>query len=155
MAVYHEDWERVIDSLVQSVSEISEIDAPFDLGWAWFMLAHARFKMGEIESVREPLKNALEIFARVRDISALALILEVIGTLLATESDRAGAAYFAGAASRIKRDTGVAIGDVELNRYPEMVEFLESMDDMDFVRHDEGYSAGLEDVIERALQALA
>jgi predicted ATPase/class 3 adenylate cyclase len=155
MAVYHEDWQRVTDSLVQSVDEISGIDAPFDLGWAWFMLAHARFKMGEIETVREPLKNALEIFARVRDISALALILEVVGTLLATESDRAGAAYFAGAASRIKRDTGVAIGDVELNRYPEMVEFLESMDDMDVVRHDEGYSAGLEDVIERALQALA
>lgn len=155
MAVYHEDWDRVIDSLVRSVDEISEIDAPFDLGWAWFMLAHARFKMGEMDAVADPLRNALEIFARVRDLSALALILEVVATVMATEGDRGGAAYFAGAASRIKGDTGVAIGDIELNRYPEMAEFLESMDDMDLVTFDEGHSADLEDVIERALSALA
>lgn len=155
MAVYHEDWETVIDSLVRSVGEFSEIDAPFDLGWAWFMLAHARLKMGQSEEVREPERNALEIFARVRDLSALALILEVVATLLVTEADRSGAAYFAGAASRIRADTGVAIGNVELNRYQEMEEFLETMDGMDLVSHDEGYSADVEDVIDRALRTLS
>jgi tetratricopeptide (TPR) repeat protein len=155
LAVYHEDWETVIDSLVRSVEEFSEVDAPFDLGWAWFMLGHARLKMGEREEVREPERNALEIFARVRDLSALALILEIVAALLLTEGDRAGAAYFAGAASRIKSDTGVAIGDVELNRYPEMVGFLESMEGMDLVSYDEGFSADLDEVIDRAFRALS
>jgi predicted ATPase/class 3 adenylate cyclase len=155
LAVYHEDWETVNDSLLRSVDEFSEIDAPFDLGWAWFMLGHARLKMGHREEVREPERNALEIFARVRDLSALALILEIVATLLLIEDDRAGASYFAGAASRIKADTGVAIGDVELNRYREMVEFLESMGGMDLVSRDEGFSADLDDVIDRAFRALS
>ena len=49
----------------------------------------------------------------------------------------------------------LAIVDVETNRYPEMVEFLESMDDMDRVYFDEGFSASLEDVIERAITVLS
>ena len=155
MAAYHEDWEKVIDSLVRSVDEFSVIDAPFDLGWAWFMLAHARFKMGHSEGVREPERNALEIFARVRDFSALALIFEIVATLLLIEDERAGAAYFAGAVGRIKADTGVAIGDVELNRYPEMVEFLETMEGMDLVSYDGGYSADLDEVIDRAFRVLS
>jgi hypothetical protein len=81
--------------------------------------------------------------------------LEIVAALLLTEGDRAGAAYFAGAASRIKSDTGVAIGDVELNRYPEMVGFLESMEGMDLVSYDEGFSADLDEVIDRAFRALS
>ena len=155
MAVYQKDWATAHRSLERSVEEFSDLDAPYDLGWTWFMVAHVQFNVGDSESVREPIRNALEVFAQVRDLSALALILEVVATLRVVEGDRRGAAYFAGAASRVKADTGIAIAEVELNRYPEMVEFLESMDEMDLASHVEGFSAALEDVIDRAFDALS
>ncbi|HEU4894428.1 MAG TPA: adenylate/guanylate cyclase domain-containing protein, partial [Acidimicrobiia bacterium] len=94
MAVYEEDWNTAVDSLHRSVEVFGSLDAPFDLGWAWFMLAHSNLKMDQVERVRDPLRNSLEIFARVGDISALALILEMVATLLAIEQDRSESAYF-------------------------------------------------------------
>lgn len=154
-AFYRDDWDVVDDSLKRSLVEFSKVDAPYDLGWAWFMFAHAAFKKGAPDKVGEPLRNAMEIFARVRDLSALSLILEVVTTLSVVDGDRPTGSYFTGAASRLRADTGLAIVDVETNRYPEMVEFLESMDDMDRVYYDEGFSASLEDVIDRAFSVLS
>jgi predicted ATPase/class 3 adenylate cyclase len=155
MAAYDEDWGAAVDSLNRSVDVFGSIDAPFDLGWAWFMLAHSHLKMDQLERVREPERNALEIFARVGDISALALIIEMVATLLAVEGDRGASAYFAGAVSRIKAETGVAIQDVELNRYPEMKELMRTLGDLEAVSFEEGMNADLDDVIERARSALS
>ena len=155
VAVYDEDWPTAIDSLHRSVEVFGAIDAPFDLGWAWFMLAHSYLKMNQVALVREPERNALEIFARVGDISALALIIEMVATLLLVEGDRSGSAYFAGAVSRIKAETGVAIQDVELNRYPEMKDLMSTLTDMQVVSFEEGMNADLEDVIEKARAALS
>lgn len=154
-AFYEEDWDAIDESLERSVVEFSKIDAPYDLAWAWFMFAHAAFKKGEPGKVREPVRNALEIFARERDLSALSLILEVVTTLSVVNGDRPNGSYLTGAASRLRADTGLAIVDVDTNRYPEMVEFLESMDDMDRVHFAEGFSAALEDVIDRAFTVLS
>lgn len=152
---YRSEWDPALEALQQAADEFSKIDAPYDLGWTWFMFAHVGFKMGEPATVREPLANALRIFARVRDLSALLLILEVLSTLCVVDSDRASGAYFTGAAQRLKAETGAAIVDIELNRYPAMMDFLETMNEMELVSYDEGHSAALEDVIDRAFAVLA
>lgn len=119
------------------------------------MLAHSHLKLNQVERVREPERNALEIFARVGDISALALIIEMVATLLIVEGDRQGSAYLAGAVSRIKAETGVAIQDVELNRYPEMNELMGTLVDIELITFEEGINADLDEVIERARIALS
>lgn len=150
---YVDEWPVVLESMEIAVEYFSKIDAPYDLGWTWFMVAHARFRLGEIDLMKAPAANALEIFARVGDLSALSLILEMLSTMLLVQGDRSGAAFITGAAERIKTDTGVAIVDVELNRYPVMIEFLQTMDEMDRVFYEEGYSAELDEVVSRARAA--
>lgn len=152
---YREEWTSAIESLGAAAVEFEKIDAPYDLGWTWFMFSHTGFKMGKPEAVREPLGKALEIFARVRDLSALVLILEVLATLCVVDGERELGAYFTGATTRLSTDTGAAIVDVEVNRYPEMVTFADSLDEMEQVAFEEGYSAALEDVIGRAFDVLS
>lgn len=152
---YQENWDEALQALQNAADQFSKVDAPYDLGWTWFMFAHIGFKMGRPGPVREPLEKALAIFAKVRDLSALVLILEVLSTLCVVDGDRTSGAYFTGATRRIKTETGAGIVDIELNRYPEMVTFLESMNEMELVSYDEGYSADVDDVIERAFALLS
>lgn len=152
---YEGRWESAIESLDVAVEELSRIDAPFDLGWAWFMLAYNRLRLGQVELSKEPERKALEIFARVGDVSALALIFEMVGLIALREDDRPRAAHILGAAHRIKVDTGVALGDVEMNRYEEADEFLHLMDDVHRAYFDEGYNAPREESVEKALATLS
>lgn len=157
MGAYREDFSPVIDHLERAIEVFTGIDAPFDLGWAHFMLAHSRFKMAETEGVFEPELRALEIFAAVDDLSALVLILELLSALMLSLRQDDRAAYFAGAAQRIKENTGVAIGDVDLNQYEQMSEFLEGIDlSTDLYPHFlEGYNAPLDEVVAAARGTLS
>jgi predicted ATPase len=154
MGVYREDYSESIDRLHRAVSMFSGLDAPFDLGWSWFMLAHTYHKRGESDLAREPLRNALEIFSTVGDVSALALIFGLLAALMVTDSQSELAAFFTGAAHRVESDTGVAIGDVDLNRYPEMVEFLDNLDLASRASFEEGTNVSTDVVVERAFQTL-
>jgi predicted ATPase/class 3 adenylate cyclase len=149
LAVYAKEWDDAIEYLRKSVDTLSRLDAPFDQGWAWYLMAHIRIQTEAYDQVREPVGKALEIFAAVRDLSALILICEAVAGLAAVEGARPDGSYFAGAAQRIKTDTGVAIGDVQTNEFRVLSEFLASMDDMDRVYFDEGFNSDLDDVIAR------
>jgi tetratricopeptide (TPR) repeat protein len=154
LEVYREDWDAATVALQRAVEEFSGLDAPFDLGWAWYMLAHTNIRRGRPDLALPAIANALDIFAGVGDLSSMPLIMDTVSALLVGFGDRQQAAFFAGAQTRIKVDTGIAISDLEVNRYPQMREFNESMDGLDHASFDEGYNAPLEDVIEKARAAL-
>ena len=118
------------------------------------MVAHAYIRSKKPEMARDALAASLEIFTRVRDVSALALILETVSyvALVLEDSD---AVYFAGVAQRLKQDTGVQIGDVEVISFPEIREHLVDMTDAAQGRYDTGFHANLEDAIEKARAVLA
>jgi hypothetical protein len=137
----------------KAVEVFGDIDAPFDLGWARFMLAFSLIKMGNSERAVEPLANALAIFADSSDLSAMALILDVAGMVMMADS-RETAAYLLGAARHIKSETGIAIGDVDVNQYPEIDVFLAEMDDSEQAAYEEGFNATLEEAVEAARSAL-
>ena len=153
IASYSKDWELSLQHANKAVEIFSELDAPFDLGWAWYMLAHANIRSMRPEMAREALAAALEIFTLVKDVSALALILETVSyvALLLGDSD---AVYFAGVAQRLKQDTGVQIGDVEVISFPEIREHLVNMSDTARAQFDTGFHANLEDAIEKARAVL-
>ena len=118
-------------------------------------MAHIRLRKGDFDQVREPAERTLEIFARVRDLSALTLLFEAVAGLAVVEGDRPTAARFAGAAHRIKNDTGVAIGEVDSNEFDALREFLVSMDEMDQAYFDEGFNTDLDVVIARVREFIA
>jgi len=137
------------------VEVFSRLDAPFDLGWAWFMLAHSRHNMGETGRAVEPLAHALDVFADVNDVSAMSLIFDLISVVTQRVGSVTTTAYFIGASQRLKTDTGIEIGEVEMNRYPE-VQALNSRLRMEPTPElEEGANATLEEVIERARSELA
>lgn len=154
IASYSQQWELSLQYANRAVDIFSELDAPFDLGWAWYMVAHAYIRSKKPEMARDALAASLEIFTRVRDVSALALILETVSyvALVLEDSD---AVYFAGVAQRLKQDTGVQIGDVEVISFPEIREHLVDMTDAAQGRYDTGFHANLEDAIEKARAVLA
>ena len=95
MASYSEDWDSSIDFARKAADVFIEEDAPFDLGWAWFMVAHGYARSGRGEEARDTILSALEIFTRVRDVSALTLIFETISYVVLLLGDGETAAYFA------------------------------------------------------------
>lgn len=155
LGVFREDWDGATIAVERAVEEFSELDAPFDLGWAWYMLAHTNIRRGRPDQSITAIANALDIFAGLGDLSSMPLIMDTVSALMFDAADRLQAAFFAGAQTRIKVDTGIAISDVEVNQYPLLKEFNDSMGDLDHASFEEGYNAPLEDVIEKARQALA
>jgi predicted ATPase/class 3 adenylate cyclase len=153
MATFRKDWSDALEHMEKAVEVFGDIDAPFDLGWARFMLAFSLIKMGNSERAVEPLANALAIFADSSDLSAMALILDVAGMVMMADS-RETAAYLLGAARHIKSETGIAIGDVDVNQYPEIDVFLAEMDDSEQAAYEEGFNATLEEAVEAARSAL-
>ncbi|HEX6221221.1 MAG TPA: tetratricopeptide repeat protein, partial [Acidimicrobiia bacterium] len=154
MESYLERWEEAVGHVEKSIEIFSTIDAPFDLGWAWFMLAHCHQKTANSSKAREPLRHALDIFSTVEDLSAMSLILYMVGVVRLNQGSEGDAAYFAGATIRLKSDTGIALGDVDLNRYPEMADFIEGLDTASNPEYQEGYNATLEEIVEKARHAL-
>jgi len=154
MATFRKDWSDALEHMEKAVEVFADIDAPFDLGWARFMLAFSLIKMGNSERAVEPLANALDIFAESRDLSAMALILDVAGMVMTTADSRETAAYLLGAAQHIKSETGIAIGDVDVNQYPEVDVFLAEMVDTEQAAYEEGFNATLDEAVEGARLAL-
>ncbi len=149
VAVYTEDWKRSLELSSTAISKFEALDAPFDLGWAWFMKANAHARIGEAEPARAAVGRAVAIFAGVSDVSALALILEMLGYVLLIEGDHQGAAYYVGAARRLKLDTGVKIGEVDVNRFPEVGEFLDNMDE----ETTQAFQRGLDSTVDEIVMA--
>jgi predicted ATPase/class 3 adenylate cyclase len=155
MASYSEDWDSSIDFARKAADVFIKEDAPFDLGWAWFMVAHGYARSSRTEEAREAILSALEIFTKVRDVSALTLIFETISYVILLLGDGEAAAYFGGVAARIKEDTGVQIGDVEVIRFPQLRTHLDHLNETEQAHYDAGFHAPLEEYVDQARQALA
>lgn len=145
-----QEWEKAVEYVEASVEIFSKLDAPFDLGWAWFMLAHSRYNLGDHSRAVEPLAHALDLFAEVNDLSAMALIFDLVGAFTLHAGAEDAASYFIGASQSLKEDTGIEIGEVEMNRYPELSELSERLMAEGSVDYEEGRIATREEVIERA-----
>jgi non-specific serine/threonine protein kinase len=150
-----QDWSGAVEYIGRSVEIFSTLDAPFDLGWAWFMLAHSHHAMGDTDRAVEPLAHALDVFADVNDVSAMSLIFDLLSAVTLDSGSETIAAYFIGASQRLKMETGIEIGDVEMNRYPELNDLAAHLRTKPTAAFEEGDSATLAEVIDRARTELS
>jgi predicted ATPase/class 3 adenylate cyclase len=147
VAGFEEDWHAELEMMGQALRHLEGVDAPFDRGWAHFMTAYGHHNLGDDQDARQQLLAALEIFAEVTDLSAMTLIFESLALNAVRGGDRRRAALLAGAAHRIKADTGVAITEVEVNRFPEIEALLASEDEALQAAYHEGFEMSLEEVV--------
>ena len=150
-AGFQQSWDDQIEFSKKAVEEFEVLDRPFDLGWALFLIGYAHQHRGEPEEARRHLLKSMELFATVLDVSALTLIFEVLAVVSVMEGDGPTAARLGGAAHRLKADTGVAIGDVSFNQYPELNDFLAKADEATMKMYEEGYGLGIDEAIALAM----
>ena len=150
IAGYREDWARELEMMHKATEVLETVDAPFDLGWAHFMTAYGLHHHGRSEEAREELLRALDIFEKVSDTSAMTLIFESLGLHAIRTRDFIKAARLAGAAERLKRETGVAITEVTVNKYEEYEELLHSDDVSVQAAYEEGIEMSLDEVLDLA-----
>jgi predicted ATPase/class 3 adenylate cyclase len=147
IAVFRQQWADAITWNTRAADEFMALDAPFDLGWSWFMLAHSYAKDNRSDEAEPFLERCLEIFAATTDVSALALIFDALSLAALRRGDRVRAARMAGAGHRLSADTGVNISEVDVNQFPEMVEFHAQRSDSDEAAYQEGYGYSVEEAI--------
>lgn len=147
LAGFQEDWDGVIDHMQRARAEFEALDRPFDLGWALFMGGYGHQHKDEPEEARRYVLKALDMFTGVLDVSAMTLIFEVLAVVAVVQGEGSRAARLAGAAHRLKADTGVALGDLRFNQYPELVAFLDEASEETMAAYEEGYGLRIEDAI--------
>lgn len=149
-AGFREEYDSVFRLSLRAAEELETLDAPYDLGWAWFMVAFGHLRQGNDVQARDYLVRAIEIFAGVKDVSALTLLFANMGVVALRMGDEVAAAKLGGAADRLTADIGVAISEVDMNQFPEFMEFINAGDEVVQAAYAEGRALGLEEAIELA-----
>lgn len=149
-AGYREDWVQALDHLETAEDFLDGSDAPFDLGWTWFMEGWVGLRLGDNDLALEPTKRSLELFFDVRDTSALLLVLESLAGVAFRLGDPVQAARLHGAVNGLRLETGVQIQDVDINRYQELEDMMDSGDEVIQAAYAEGLQMSLDEVIEHA-----
>lgn len=101
-----------------------EHDAPYDLGWAQFMLAQAHYDRGDLVSARVHLADGLRAFARTRDQSAAVLFLSLKAAILFDEGNEEDGGHLLGAMQEIKNRSGATLADLEARAPKSLIEVL-------------------------------
>lgn len=129
-------------------SAFETLDAPFDLGWARFMIAHASYLRGDAASARRYIDTAIPLFVEADDISALTLVIYVKAAVLAAEGDEITALRLIGALDNIVRTTGLGIGQLEVNRYDDIRRLIATEDPAQIAILEEGRALSSDEVVE-------
>ena len=116
-AMYERNNDEVLRYAFLAESEFLGLDAPFDLGWARFMIAETSAFAGDFDTARSYVDLAASLFVEARDLSAVVLILYLKAVLLMEEGDEIMAARLVGAVDTLKAQTGAGIADIEINQY--------------------------------------
>jgi tetratricopeptide (TPR) repeat protein len=147
---FRERWVEGLKHLETAAEYLDGNDAPFDLGWTWFMEGWVGLKIGDNHLALEQTKRSLELFVEVRDTSALLLVLESMAIVAMRLGDGVEAARLHGVANGLRADTGVQIQDVDINRYTELEEIMDSSDEVIQAAYAEGLQMSLDEAIEHA-----
>ena len=124
MDIYQWEPEAALADLEKAAEALADVDAPFDLAWTRFLMAHALALLGRFEEARSSIDAAVPSFARARDVSAMVLILDMKAQIIIALGEEVTAARLVGAAQTLKAQTGSNIGDVEMNKYESVEKLL-------------------------------
>ena len=137
----------------QAEKVFEALDAPFDLGWTRFMIAHCSYRDGNYADARRYVDAGLPLFLEADDVSALTLVMYVKSGVCLAEGDSITAARLSGAVESITRATGVGIGEVPANQYLAVTELRSSDDPQIQAGIAEGRQLSIEEAIELAIES--
>lgn len=151
-AFFRGEYATCIELARKAEQEFERLDAPFDLGWARFMVAHASYLSGDLGTARRYIDAALPLFVDAGDVSAFTLVMYAKAGIVEAEGDRATAAFLLGALDVFIDLYGAGLGDVTENQYGPLLALKESTDPEVVEALARGRSLSEDEVIELSIE---
>jgi tetratricopeptide (TPR) repeat protein len=118
MAYGEEDWNRVAELATSSVEMFRQLDNPFGLSWGLHLQGLALTVLGRPDEARASFREAMTIFLKSDDRSALALMLADLAILAEHVGQVEAAIRLAGAAQGVEEEvgTGLLVSDAAVSK---------------------------------------
>jgi predicted ATPase len=92
-----------------AAAALSDIDAPYDLGWAEWSMGDSLMRLGDTVGAAKCLDTALPRFVAAGDLSAMILFFKTYAAIASLDGDTPRAARLAGAAESLQEVTGAKL----------------------------------------------
>lgn len=102
-------WEAAAELAREGARRLRPMGDTHYLGWSVDLIGNAALQLGDLETARGSLREALVLNGAPRDLSGLALVLDQLAALAFREGDLQGAMRLAGAANELSASTGTGI----------------------------------------------
>jgi len=108
-AFFRHKWEAAAELASEGARRLRPMGDTHYLGWSVDFMGYAALQLGDLETARTNLREALAINGAPRDLSGIALVLDQLAALVLREGDLDGAMRLAGAASELSASTGADV----------------------------------------------
>ncbi len=107
-AFFRHQWETAAESALEGATRLRMLDDTHYLAWCLDIIGDAALQLGDLDTARTNLLDALTLFAAARDLSGIAVIFDELAALALREGDPPAAMRLAGAASELAATTGTS-----------------------------------------------
>jgi predicted ATPase/class 3 adenylate cyclase len=111
VAHFSNNIDEALEHAQASVKTLQQVDARFDLGWAYFTTGHILMEKRDLKGARQNLDNAMPGFLEDGDLSALILFFTTYAGIESLSGRQRRAARLFGAAQGVKERTGITMID--------------------------------------------
>jgi tetratricopeptide (TPR) repeat protein len=106
--------EEAIVRSEDALRHYREVNDPFGIGWASYMLGSLNLTAGRLDKVDQYLDEAIQIFSRAGDRSATMLLLALSAVLAHRRGQTERFLMLGGAGERLREETGAGLADTPL-----------------------------------------
>jgi tetratricopeptide (TPR) repeat protein len=107
-AFFRHQWETATERALEGAARLRDLDDSHYLAWCLDIIGDSALQLGDLDTARMNLSEALTLFAAARDLSGIAVIFDELAALAMREGDPPAAMRLAGAASELAVTTGTS-----------------------------------------------
>jgi predicted ATPase/class 3 adenylate cyclase len=108
-AFFRHEWVAAAALAREGATRLRPLGDTHYLGWSVDLIGYSALQLGDLETARASLREALALTGAPRDLSGIALVLDQLAALVLREGDLHGAMRLAGAASELSASTGADV----------------------------------------------
>jgi predicted ATPase/class 3 adenylate cyclase len=111
-AYFRHQWKTAGELAFAGATRLRGMDDAHYLAWCLDLVGDSALQLGDLDTARTNLREALTLFAAARDLSGAAVIFDELAALALREGDQLAAMRLAGAASELAATTGTSFAAI-------------------------------------------
>ncbi|MDQ3871561.1 MAG: hypothetical protein M3301_08115, partial [Chloroflexota bacterium] len=111
-AFFRHQWETASTIAREGAARLRAVDDTHYLAWCLDIIGNSALQLGDLETTRTNLREALGLFAAAQDLSGIAVVLDELAAVAMGEGDHSAAMRLAGAATELTATTGASFAEV-------------------------------------------